>query len=95
MKVEVQLIDPDTLTDNAGVCGIDSETPAMPQRVELHHRDPQSHLGVKDAGQRLEVEQEHEQGEATNMFADHSLVRTHMLKIERDQVGCILKHGRW
>lgn len=94
MKVQIQIIEPDALTDNARVRRLDPELSSMSERVELNSSDTKTHLGMEDAWQRLEVEQNHQKDESSDMLANHGLVRSHVLKVERDEVGGKLQHGR-
>lgn len=93
MKVQIKVIDPNTLSDNAGICGLDPESFAVADRVELDGSDTQTHLGVKDARQGFEVEEKDEENEAAEVPADHGLMGPDMLKVERDEVGGVLQHG--
>jgi hypothetical protein len=82
VKVEVEIIDPDTLTDNASIRRLDTEALSMTQRVQLHGGNTKTHLGMEHSWERLEVEEENQENKPTDVFADHGLMRSHMLKVE-------------
>ena len=82
MKVKIKVVYPDTLADDASICGLDAELLAMADAVQLNSRDAEPHLGVEDTRQRLEVEEEDEENEAADMFADHGLMWADMLEVE-------------
>lgn len=92
MKVEIEIIDPDAFPDNAGVYGLDPEPFAVADRVELNGGDTKTHLGVEDAWDGFEVEEQDQDDQASEVFADHGLMRADMLKVERDEVGSVLQH---
>lgn len=84
MKIEIQIIKPNSLPHNTRLCRLNPERPPIPDRIQLNQCNPKAHLCMEHTRQGLEVGQQNQEDQSTDIFANDRDQGSNVLEVEGD-----------